>query len=131
MSHEIAELVEMAKEVRNNAYAPYSNYLVGCVIEAENGELFTGCNFENTCVNLGVCSERVAVGKAVSEGVTKFKRVVLVTQSEHVASPCGACRQVLAEFSPNMEVVMTNLKGDMKTMTIAELFPESFAMEKE
>ncbi len=119
------KLIEMAKRARENAYAPYSNFKVGAALLTEDGEIFTGANVENASYGLSICAERVAVFKAVSEGKRKFKAIAVVADTEKPTPPCGACRQVLAEFG-DIEVIMANLKGDVKVMKLSELLPEAF-----
>ena len=122
------KLIEMAKKARDNAYAPYSNFKVGAALLTEDGEIFTGANVENASYGLSICAERVAVFKAVSEGKRKFKAIAVVADTEKPTPPCGACRQVLAEFG-DLEVIMANLKGDVKVMKLSELLPEAFMPE--
>ncbi len=126
MNEKYSKLIEAATAVRKNAYAPYSKYLVGSAIESSDGRIFVGCNVENACYNSGFCAERAALTRAVSEGAKQFVRIVVVTQSDKAAAPCGACRQALAEFSLEMEVVMVNLTGDKKVMQLNQLLPEAF-----
>ncbi len=120
---------EYAKEIRNNAYAPYSHFLVGAALVTKDGKIFTGCNIENASFGLTVCAERVAIFKAVSEGERDFDFLVVVTDTNPPASPCGACRQVIREFGKDMEVVVANLKGDMIKKSLSELLPDSFGPE--
>ncbi len=122
------KLLEMAKKARENAYAPYSNFKVGAAIITEDGKIFTGANVENASYGLSICAERVALFKAVSEGYRKFKAIAVVADTDGPVSPCGACRQVLSEFG-DMDVIMANVKGDMKVMKLSELLPESFTPE--
>ena len=122
------ELLEIAKKARENAYAPYSNFKVGAAIITEDGKIFTGANVENASYGLSMCAERVAVFKAVSEGYRKFKAIAVVADTDGPVSPCGACRQVLSEFG-DMDVIMGNMKGDVKVMKLSELLPESFTPE--
>ncbi len=126
----VRELIEKAKEASLNAYAPYSGFRVGAALESASGKVWTGCNVENASYGLTMCAERVAVFKAVSEGVATFKRIVIYSpDSEDFITPCGACRQVLAEFDDgNMEVVMCNSKGVFKTAKLSELLPMSFSI---
>jgi len=107
LSADTAEmLLRRAREARANAYAPYSRFPVGAALLAESGEVFTGCNVENASYGLSNCAERVAIGKAVSEGVRSFRAVAVVgPQDDLYCAPCGACRQVLYEFGPDMLVV--------------------------
>lgn len=122
------ELLEIAKRARENAYAPYSEFKVGAAILTEDGKIFTGANVENASYGLSMCAERVAVFKAVSEGYRRFKAIAVVADTDGPVSPCGACRQVLSEFG-DMDVIMGNMKGDVKVMKLSELLPESFTPE--
>jgi cytidine deaminase len=100
-------LLERARQVRANAYAPYSNFQVGAALLAPDGRVFTGCNVENASYGLANCAERVAIGKAVSEGVRQFVAIAVTGPEDATAcAPCGACRQVLSEFGPDMPVIM-------------------------
>ena len=119
-------LIEAAVSARENAHAPYSHFLVGAALEAEDGRVFTGCNVENATYGLSVCAERVAVFKAVSEGARKFRRVAVSADTDVLAPPCGACRQILWEFCGNIEVILTNLNGKTETFHIKDLFPRPF-----
>ena len=103
-----AELIKEAGKARENAYAPYSGFKVGAAILGQDGVIFTGCNVENASYGLSVCAERAAVCKAVCAGTASFEAIAVVTPTDDPASPCGACRQVLAEFSPEMKVVLAN-----------------------
>ncbi|MGI6588815.1 MAG: cytidine deaminase [Peptococcia bacterium] len=125
----INELIEAAKQVRGNAYAPYSRFQVGAALLGSDGQIYTGCNVENVSYGLSICAERVAVFKAVSEGITSFQTLVLVADQEEPISPCGACRQILAEFSLEMPVFMVNLKGKIVQTSIAKLLPDSFVLK--
>lgn len=116
------ELIGLAREVRARAYAPYSNFAVGAALLGASGRVYTGCNVENVSYGLTICAERVAVGKAVSEGEREFIAVAVVTQNG--ASPCGACRQVLSEFGPDMQVVIARAEGDeYEVYSLQELLP--------
>ena len=97
-------LVDAARAVQQQAYAPYSHFRVGAAIEADDGGVFVGCNVENASYGLTICAERAAVAAAVSAGVRRIRRAVVVTDSDPPAAPCGACRQVLSEFGPDMTV---------------------------
>ncbi len=123
------ELIRLAKEARERAYAPYSEFKVGAALLTEDGEVFTGGNVENASYGLSVCAERVAVVKAVSEGHTKFRRLVVVADTEEPCPPCGVCRQMLYEFAPDMPVLMVNLEGKEKELTVRQLLPEPFGDE--
>jgi homotetrameric cytidine deaminase len=98
-------LIDAARAARGSAYAPYSGFAVGCAIEAVDGRRFVGCNVENASLSITLCAERVALGAALVAGCREFARIVVVTEGPEPATPCGACRQALAEFSPMMEVL--------------------------
>lgn len=107
------------------AYAPYSRFTVGAAILGRDGRVFTGCNVENISFGLTICAERAAVFQAVAAGVTDFVGIAIVADSNEPISPCGACRQVLAEFSPNLEVRSANLAGDEFRSFLGELLPRA------
>ncbi len=118
-------LLSAAREVRENAYAPYSHFAVGAALDTGEGHVFMGVNVENASYGLTMCAERVAVGAAVSAGFREFAAIAVAGPDGLLTSPCGACRQVLAEFNPKMTVVYTTPDGTATT-TIAELLPHSF-----
>ena len=117
-------LIEKAREARMRAYAPYSNYSVGAALLTTDGKVFTGCNVENAVYPLGLCAERVAIFKAVSEGHRDFLAIAIVTKNG--GSPCGSCRQVMHEFAPEMRVIIADETGHVRETTVAELLPDSF-----
>ncbi len=121
--------IELAKKVRENAYAPYSQFKVGAAVVTKDGKIFTGCNVENVSYGLTICAERAAIFKAVSEGERKFSFLVVITDTDPPAAPCGACRQVIREFGEDIEIIMLNLKGDMIIKTLSDLLPKSFGPE--
>lgn len=123
-----AELIERARGAMANAYAPYSNFPVGAAIEAEDGRIFVGCNVENASYGLTICAERMAVGAAVVAGARRFRRVAVTTAVEPPASPCGACRQLLMEFGPDMEVLGVGPKSERR-WTLRQLLPDAFNRE--
>lgn len=125
------DLIKMARQAQANAYAPYSNYKVGAAILGGDGQIYTGVNVENGSYGLTICAERSAVFKAVTAGCREFKKIVVYTKSSPPAAPCGACRQVLNEFSPGMEVICANDKNEVKRYTLSELLPYGFEFEKE
>jgi cytidine deaminase len=119
----LSQLERRAREVRESAYAPYSNFRVGAALETKEGKIYTGCNIENVSYGLTVCAERSAVFAAVASGIRTFRRIVIVADSLEPITPCGACRQVLAEFSENIEVVTFNLRGERYRAKLSELLP--------
>ncbi len=119
-------LIKLATEARENAYAPYSRFKVGAALLALNGRVFTGCNVENATYGLTVCAERVALWKAVSEGEREFVAVAVVADGERPPSPCGACRQLLWEFCDDIEVITANLRGGRQSYHLSELLPYPF-----
>jgi cytidine deaminase len=121
-------LVAAARAVQAQAYAPYSRYRVGAAIETEDGTIYVGCNVENASYGLTNCAERVAVGAAVSAGARRFRRVVVVTDSDPPAPPCGACRQVLLEFGPDLVVESVGPRRSMRWV-LGDLLPASFGSE--
>lgn len=122
------ELMKMAIEARQNAYAPYSHFAVGAALLAESGRVYTGCNIENASYGLTCCAERNAIFAAVGAGERRFKMLAVAADSPEPVAPCGACRQVIAEFGIPL-VVMGNLKETTKTMTAEELLPYGFGQE--
>ena len=122
------KLMKMAIEARQNAYAPYSHFAVGAALLAESGRVYTGCNIENASYGLTCCAERNAIFAAVGAGERRFKMLAVAADSSEPVAPCGACRQVIAEFGIPL-VVMGNLKEATKTMTAEELLPYGFGQE--
>lgn len=123
---EIQKLMDCAIKARENAYSPYSHFAVGAALLCEDGTLYEGCNIENASYGLTNCAERTAIFKAVSEGHIKFKALAVVADTEGPCAPCGACRQVMAEFKIPL-VIMGNLMGNIKMVTIEEVLPFSFS----
>jgi cytidine deaminase len=122
------QLIESASRARKFAYVPYSKYPVGAALITQSGKVYTGCNIENAAFPVTNCAERTAVFKAVSEGERKFQALALVT--ENGGSPCGACRQVLAEFGLDTVIYICNGKGEiLQELTVAELLPQAFTPE--
>jgi cytidine deaminase len=121
------ELIELAKEASLNAHAPYSNFHVGAALEAEDGTVYQGCNVENASYGLTICAERNAVFQAVAKGQKKFKKIAIFTDTDQLFYPCGACRQVLNEFAPDLEIIVSNGKTEF-TKTLTELLPDSFSL---
>lgn len=122
------ELMKIARKARQNSYAPYSHFAVGAALLAESGKVYTGCNIENASYGLTCCAERNAIFAAVGAGERRFKMLAVAADSPEPVAPCGACRQVIAEFGIPL-VVMGNLKEATKTMTAEELLPYGFGQE--
>jgi cytidine deaminase len=124
------KLIEIAKQARDKAYVPYSNFGVGAALLTANGDVVTGCNIENASFGLTNCAERTAIFKLLSEGKQEIHTIAVVADAPRPVPPCGACRQVMAEFCrPDTKVILTNLQGDIKETTVAELLPFSFTKE--
>ena len=124
---EIQELVAAATIARTAAYVPYSGFAVGAALRTADGHIFTGCNVENASYGLAVCAERNAVFQAVARGKREILAVAVVT--ENGVTPCGACRQVLAEFNPQMIVIVADTAGKRRGYTLPELLPDAFGPE--
>lgn len=117
------DLLEAARIIRARAYSPYSRFAVGAALLAKSGRVFTGCNVENVSFGLTICAERNAVFAAVAAGEREFDKIAIVADSKTPVTPCGACRQVLAEFSADLEITCANLEGITFHTTIRELLP--------
>jgi len=126
LTNEIKDkLIQRAKEAWGRAYAPYSHYNVGAALLTESGEIYDGVNIENAVYPVGICGERTAIFKAVSEGHRSFQAIAVVTKNG--GTPCGACRQVMAEFGLDTIVLIANTEGELvHQLTVAELLPYSF-----
>lgn len=119
-------LLGHAKKAMKNAYAPYSKYKVGAALLTKSGKVFTGCNIENNSYGLTICAERVAVFNAVSEGERKFKMMAIISSDSKLAMPCGACLQVMVEFTHKMPLIIGNNKGKIIKRDLSTLIPEPF-----
>ena len=123
-------LIEEALKAREGAHVPYSEFGVGAVIEAIDGRVVLGCNVENASYGLTMCAERVAVGAAISRGVLGWKRLVVAVEGPGPVAPCGACRQVLAEFCEVLEIVLADSHGGRETVQLSELLPRRFGEDE-
>ncbi|HVB85373.1 MAG TPA: cytidine deaminase [Candidatus Dormibacteraeota bacterium] len=119
-------LIAAARQARENAHAPYSNFRVGAAVRAKSGRIYSGCNVENASYGLTCCAERVAIFKAVSEGERGFDAIAVVTDAEKLTPPCGACRQIIWEFCGDVPVILADLAGNSEKMSAAELLPRAF-----
>ncbi len=123
------ELVNMARQAVNRAYAPYSKFLVGAAVVNDLGEVYTGCNIENASYGASMCAERVAVAKCISEGFRPIVKIAICSSEGRQTFPCGICRQVLSEFmDEDAEVLLGTADGDFYTYTLGELLPNSFEL---
>ncbi|MGC9114559.1 MAG: cytidine deaminase [Fervidicoccaceae archaeon] len=121
------KMLELAKKVIENSYSPYSKFRVSSVVLGESGKLYYGVNVENVSYGLTVCAERVAIFKAVSEGERKVKAVLVYTEGKDLPYPCGACRQVIAEFGKDAEIIVSNGEGKIERTNLEELLPKAFS----
>ena len=124
----MSDLVARARAAMRNAWAPYSNFHVGAAIEAADGSVYVGCNVESASYGLTICAERMALGAAVAAGARKLKRVVVTTEVDPPAAPCGACRQLLAEMGLQTEIVAVGPASERR-WTLAQLLPDAFTRE--
>lgn len=120
------ELIIAATRVRENSYAPFSDFRVGAALETDDGVIIAGCNVESASYGLTVCAERVAIWKAISEGKRKIKHIAVVADTEELTPPCGVCRQIIWEFGGDIPVVLANLKGKVETVQMKDLLPRAF-----
>ena len=127
MADDIRPMYEAAKEAAQNAYAPYSKFHVGAAVRGDDGQIISGCNIENASYGLTICAERNAIAAAVGQGKRNLTDVVVYTPLEKILAPCGACRQVMAEFmAPDAKVTLTNACGNAQTWTVEQLLPAAF-----
>jgi len=118
------ELLSRADSARRNAYVPYSSFSVGAALRTRDGVIIEGCNVENISLGLTMCAERVALGAAVVHGCTEIETLALVSDSGEPVVPCGACRQVLAEFNPKLRIVSRTVRGATAIFALEELLPK-------
>jgi cytidine deaminase len=126
IASEYEQLIAAAKKGRENAHAPFSNFRVGAAVRSKSGKIFFGCNVENATYGLTVCAERIAIFKAISEGERGFDAIAVVTDTESLTPPCGACRQLIWEFCADVPVILSNLQGKTEIIPMRELFPKPF-----
>jgi cytidine deaminase len=122
----MSTLLDAARAVRLNAFAPFSHFKVGAALETEDGQIITGCNVENATYGLTICAERVAMFKAISEGHRRFVRIAVVADTGAPTPPCGACRQILWELGGDLEVILGNMCAEMGRYRMRELLPLPF-----
>lgn len=124
------KLIRAARAAREHAYAPYSGYKVGAALLGKSGKIYTGCNVENASYGATICAERSAAVKAISEGETAFDALAVVTESDPPGSPCGICRQFLAEFGTDFKLILANLDGKQLEFDFKLYFPQAFTAEQ-
>ena len=122
------ELIDISKAAQKNSYSPYSNFKVGAALLCSDHSIYTGCNIENATYGATNCAERTAVFKAVSEGKRSFEAIAITSSGGGLTFPCGICRQVLGEFSPEIKVILENTDGSLQTFTLNELLPHCFKL---
>lgn len=120
------ELIKFARQAYKNSYAPYSKVKVGAALLCTNGKLFTGCNVENASYGLTMCAERVAIYNAIAAGQKEFSKIAIASNQRREFSPCGACRQALAEFAPDVTVIWQDKAGKIKARRLSQLLPSAF-----
>lgn len=120
------KLIAAARQAREHAHAPFSDFRVGAAVRTKSGRTFGGCNVENASYGLTICAERVAIFKAISEGEREFEAIAVVTDADALTPPCGACRQIIWEFCGDVPVILANLKGKIERESSAKLLPRPF-----
>jgi len=129
LGSELEELLAAARAVRDRAYAPYSGFLVGAALRAENGALFVGCNVENASYGATICAERSAILAMVAAGQREIRSLAVFTDAETLAMPCGLCRQVISEFQHAAQLIVANPR-QRRVLTFSEIFPEPFVLDR-
>jgi cytidine deaminase len=129
LTADLAELVARARAVREHAYAPYSRFLVGAALRAENGQIFVGCNVENASYGGTICAERSAILAMVAAGQRSITAIAVFTDADTLAMPCGLCRQVISEFQQGARLVVANPRLQ-RVLGFSEIFPEPFVLER-
>src|SRR5687767_4372971 len=119
-------LLDAARAARRNAYAPYSDFPVGAALLDNEGRIFTGVNVENASYGLTTCAERAAIAKAISEGARSFRAIAVAGPTDEPCPPCGSCRQILHEFAPHLQVVISEAAGEPRILPLSVLLPEAF-----
>ncbi len=123
------ELITRARLAQKNAYAPFSQFKVGAALLTDNGKIYPGCNVENSTYSATNCAERTAVFTAICDGARNFQKIAVVTDREDPVMPCGICRNVLFEFSPNIEIIAVSASGKTERAKLSALFPKGFRLE--
>ena len=123
------KLISMATDVMQNSYSPYSRFKVGAAVECSDGSVFTGCNIENAAFGSTMCAEASTIASAVSSGKRVFKRIAIISEGNAYCFPCGACRQLLNEFSPEIEVLCARADGRYVSYSLASLLPMAFGKD--
>ena len=131
VSFNIEELIVKAKEAREKAYAPYSRFRVGAALLTKKGNIYLGCNVENSSYGLALCAERAAIANAVVGGEREFEALAVVTETHDPATPCGACRQFIHEFSSTLIILVANTSGKCRKMISRDLLPEVFEFKRD
>ena len=124
----IESLICAAKQAAKYAYAPYSKFRVGAAALTKSGKVFAGCNVENASCGLTICAERAAIFAAIAAGEREFERIVIFAPTQSFTGPCGACRQVMAEFASDLEVVLVNKQGKSRSYSLKKLLPSQFKL---